>query len=251
MSGPKLGVAFLLATLLWTPLWSAEKPVATFPPPVDSADWTRLLEKYVDASGLVAYASWKENPEDRKRIDLYLARFSPGGGSPSVATLINAYNAFIIRAILERYPIDGIRSIPGAFTSEAHLIGGRKYSLDEIEHTAVGLGGYRVHATIVCASKSCPPLGRRAYDAAAFSVQEDDRMRAWMSRPDFYRFDPVKNVAKLPKYYDWYRQDFEKAGIPRILSAYAPERYRAWLAEGRFKVEFLDYDWSLNDLQGR
>ena len=260
MEGLKLLAGLFL--LFTASLWSAEKPVTAFPPPADSADWTRLLEKYVDARGLVAYASWKGSPNDSSRLDAYLARFSmarvgpstPKKGEPTldekVAALINAYNAFIIRTVLDRYPIDGIRSISGAFTSETHGFGGRKCSLDEIEHSAVRLGGYRVHAAIVCASRSCPPLDRRAYEAATLSAREDERMRAWISRSDLYRFEPERNVANLPKYFDWYRSDFEKAGIPAILSTYAPERYRNWLAAGRFRVEFLDYDWSLNDRKG-
>jgi hypothetical protein len=75
-------------------------------------------------------------------------------------------------------------------------------------------------------------------------------MRAWMARSDLYRFEPAKNTAFLPRYFDWYRADFEGAGVARVLAAYAPERYREWLSRGAFRVEFLDYDWSLNDSGG-
>jgi hypothetical protein len=76
-------------------------------------------------------------------------------------------------------------------------------------------------------------------------------MRVWMARPDLCRFERERNVAKLPKYFDWYRSDFERAGIPFVLSTYAPERFRQWLAGGTFKVEYLDYDWSLNERLSR
>jgi hypothetical protein len=229
--------------------------VTSFPAPFDSSDWTRLLEKRVDERGLVAYAGWKKSAADSTALDAYLAKFAAPGGRPSadekVALLANAYNAFIVRTILDHYPVAGIRSIPGAFTAESHEFGGRKFSLDEIEHTAVALGGYRVHAILVCASKSCPPLDRRAYAAEDLSAREDERMRAWMSRPDLCRFEPEKNVAKLPMYFDWYRADFEKAGVANILSAFGPPRYREWLAKGSFRIEYLDYDWTLNDVSAR
>ena len=76
-------------------------------------------------------------------------------------------------------------------------------------------------------------------------------MNAWMARVDLFRFEPDRNLAKLSKYFDWYRRDFEKPGIPRILSTYAPEPYRSWLASGGFRVEYLEYDWSLNDARKR
>ncbi len=237
------------------PLSSAEKPVRSFPAPFDSSAWTRLLERHVDERGLVSYASWKQNAADSRALDAYLAKFDAPGGNPSadekIALLANAYNAFIVRTILEHYPVAGIRSIPGAFTAESHGIGGEKYSLDEIEHTAVALGGYRIHAILVCASKSCPPLDRRAYAAEGLSAREDDRLRAWMSRPDLYRFEPEKNLAKLPMYFDWYRADFENPGVAKVLSASAPFRYREWLARGGFRIEYLDYDWTLNEASSR
>ena len=230
----------------------AEKTVTTFPVPPDSAPWGALLSKYVDAGGRVSYATWKADAGDRGRLAGYLARLAPGSSAPladpeKIAILINAYNAFIIADVLDRYPVDGIRSVPGAFTAESHAIGGGLYSLDEIEHTAVRLGGYRVHAALVCASRSCPPLDRRPWAAADLAAHEEERMRAWMARSDLYRFEPEKNTVFLPRYFDWYRADFDAAGVARVLAAHAPERYREWLSRGAFRVEFLDYDWRLND----
>jgi uncharacterized protein DUF547 len=239
-------------TLAAGALAHAERPVTTFPPAFDSGEWTSLLERYVDGRGLVDYARWKASGADRGRLETYLSRFAGGPGSGvltdagKIAILINAYNAFIVATILDHYPVESIRSIPGAFTTADHPIGGQRYSLDEIEHTAVRLGGYRVHATIVCASRSCPPLDRRAYEASDLFAHAGARMEAWMARPDLYQFDPDANLVRLPKYFDWYRADFEKEGVPVVLARHAPARYRAWLALGRFRTAFLDYDWSLN-----
>ena len=247
------GAALAGALVLAVPvLLGAEKPVTTYPAALDSAPWGELLSKYVDARGLVSYARWKADAADRGRLAGYLAQFAPRSPAPlgaeeKVAILINAYNAFIVADVLDRYPVDGVGSIPGIFTAESHAIGGGRYSLDEIEHTAVRLGGYRVHAALVCASRSCPPLDRRSYAASDLAAHEGERMRAWMARSDLYRFEPAKNTVFLPKYFDWYRADFEVAGIARVLAEYAPERYREWLSRGKFRVEFLDYDWKLND----
>jgi hypothetical protein len=247
--------AALVSFLLTATVVCAEKTVSTFPLPFDASEWTSMLGKYVDARGLVAYGRWKSDATDRKRLSAFLAKFGRLGGASlepdqKIAILVNAYNAFIIETVLDRYPVESIRAIPSAFTREDHAIGGGSYSLDAIEHTAVKLGGFRVHATMVCASRSCPPLVRRAYEASDLSAREDERMRAWMARGDLYRFEPAKNTVYAPKYFDWYKSDFEKAGIPTVLSTYAPERYRGWLALRRFKIEFLEYDWGLNDAFG-
>jgi hypothetical protein len=209
----------------------------------------------VDERGLVAYAAWKGDAADRKRLAAVLAELGDAGTAPSddakLASLFNAYNAFIVETVLDRYPVDSIRSIPGAFTARTHRFGGRLCSLDEIEHTAVALAGYRAHAAMVCASRSCPPLDRRAFEAAGLSARLDERMRVWLARPDLWQFDPASNLVRAPRYLDWYRRDFERAGVPRVLSEYAPSRYREWLSRGGFRLEFLDYDWTLNDRKAR
>ena len=229
----------------------AESPVTAFPPPGSGADWTALLRKYVDDRGLVAYARWKDDPADRKRLDAFAGRLGEAGGAPGteqeLALLFDAYNAFIVQTVLARYPVDSIRSIPGAFTAETHRFGGRLCSLDAIEHTAVALGGYRAHAAMVCAARSCPPLERRAWSEGDVEARLDARMRAWLARGDLWVFAPEENVVRAPRYLDWYRADFERAGVPRVLAAYAPPRYREWLARGGFRIAFLDYDWRLND----
>jgi hypothetical protein len=244
-------LAVLGAAALFASLAAAETPVVAFPRTSSPEDWTALLAKYVDERGLVAYARWKNDAGDRRRLAAVLAAARDAGPEPSpdakLALLINSYNAFIVETILERYPVDSIRSIPGAFTAETHPFGGRLCSLDEIEHAAVALGGYRAHAAMVCASRSCPPLGRRAFTPDGLSARLDERMRAWLSRNDLWQFDPAKNLVRAPRYLDWYRADFERAGVARVLAAYAPAEFGPWLARGGFRVEYLGYDWALND----
>ena len=244
-------IAFLLSAALRPPAAGAENPVATFPPTFPAAAWTALLGKYVDARGLVAYARWKGDPADRRRLDAIAAALGESGGTldpdARVAALVDAYNVFIVQTIVERYPVDSIRSIPRAFTARTHRFGGVPHSLDEIEHAAIALAGYRAHSGMVCASRSCPPLDRRAWSGADLPARLDERMRAWMARPDLWSFDPERKTVRAPKYLDWYRADFERAGIASVLAAYAPAAVRAWLARGDFRLAYLDYDWGLND----
>jgi hypothetical protein len=70
--------------------------------PVDNIDhsaWDRLLKKYVDANGYVAYAAWHASAADQKALDDYLNHLSEasfGRDSSREAQLafwINAYNA--------------------------------------------------------------------------------------------------------------------------------------------------------------
>ena len=61
-----------------------------------------------------------------------------------MAFWVNAYNAFVLQTVINRYPIRGtssaypassIRQIPGAFDQTKHRAAGRSVTLDEIEKT--------------------------------------------------------------------------------------------------------------------
>ncbi len=219
--------------------------------------WDTLVKRYVDARGLVAYGKWKANAADRRALDQYLAQFANQGtqasGNELAASGINAYNAFAIRWILENYPAESIQALPDSFKRKAHLIGGTKVSLDDIEHgTLRPLLGYRVHAALVCCARSCPPLPRFAYRTDMLEGQIETEYRTWLAREDLNHFMPGKNRAEISKIFKWFKADFEKAGgIPRILVQYGPSSALGFLNKGGYQVEYLPYHWGLNDQGGR
>ncbi|MCA1604153.1 MAG: DUF547 domain-containing protein, partial [Acidobacteria bacterium] len=153
------GAAVLLAIAACTALTrkSAAAPVAVeIPAGIDHSPWDRLLKKYVNERGLVAYAKWKGSSEDLRALDGYLKQFEPAppqpaSGNEKAAALINLYNALTMRWILQNYPTESIQALDDSFGAQRHLAGGRKVSLNDIEHGTLRLQiGYRAHATLVC-----------------------------------------------------------------------------------------------------
>lgn len=225
---------------------------------VDHSDWSRLLRTYVDERGLVDYGAWKDAPGDRRALGAYLARVaepaeSPATGAERAATLINAYNALTIAWILDHYPAASIRALADSFTAPRHTVGGRKVSLDQIEHEALRPQvGYRVHAALVCAARSCPPLRREAFAAATLDAQLDAAMATWLGREDLNAYDASRGVARLSSIFDWFKDDFMKAGgVSEVLRRHGPPAARSLAARPDVKVEYLPYDWSLNDQRPR
>ncbi|MEA3210555.1 MAG: hypothetical protein QOE70_3612 [Chthoniobacter sp.] len=218
--------------------------------------WDGLLKKYVNQQGLVAYEKWKASETDRKALDEYLAQFgkagTPAKGDDLAASAINAYNAFAIRWILENYPTESIMALPNSFSRKAHLIGGQKFALDDLEHGTLRPAiGYRTHSALVCCARSCPPLQRNAYTAAALTGQIDTAYTTWLARGDLNQFEPEKNKVSISSIFKWFKEDFEAAGgVPKILGQYGPEKQRAFLAKGGYKIEILPYRWGLNDQGG-
>jgi hypothetical protein len=192
--------------------------------------------------------------QDRKRLAAYLSNLGDGdpkamGNDERRAFYINAYNAMAVAIVLERYPVKSIRDIGGAFRSIRKKIGGEMLSLDDIENRLREEKDARIHFAIVCASKSCPPLARKAYRAGSLSADLDAQGRAFVGDPSKNVIDRAHERLALSKIFDWNRKEFERdGGTPaKYVSRFASDAATAsWLATFPKKPEFLDYDWSLN-----
>ncbi len=221
---------------------------------INHDEFDRLLKKYVNEQGLVNYGAWKQNAADVSALDEYLKQFAEKAENPAqenekAASLVNAYNAFVLRWILSNYPTESIQQLKDSFSGKRNEIGGRKVALDDIEHgTLRPLIGYRAHAVLVCAARSCPPLQRFAYTADKFDEQDDTAYRAWLARDDRNRFLPSEKKVEISSIFKWFKDDFEKSGgIPKVLARYAPLPVHEFAASGNYEIKYLPYDWGLND----
>jgi len=221
---------------------------------INHGDYDRLLKKYVNERGLVNYSGWKQNQADIQALDDYLKQFAskidnPAQGNEKAASLVNAYNAFMLQWILTNYPTESVWSLKDSFTAKRINIGGRTVSFNDIENGALRpLLGYRAHSVLVCAARSCPPLQRSAYSAQKFDEQDNHAFHTWLGREDLNRFLPGEKRAELSSIFKWFEGDFDKAGgVPKILGRYAPEPVRDFAASGKYGIKYISYNWGLND----
>jgi len=221
---------------------------------INHDEYDRLLKKYVNEQGLVNYGAWKQNQADLSAFDDYLKQFAAkidnrAQGNEKAASLANAYNAFVLRWILSNYPTESIWQLKDSFSGKRNEIGDRKVALNDIEHgTLRPLIGYRAHAVLVCAARSCPPLQRFAYTADKFEEQDDHAYRSWLSREDLNRFLPNEKKVEISSIFKWFKQDYDKAGgAAKILGRYAPAAVRDFAAGGKYETKFISYNWGLND----
>jgi len=224
---------------------------------IDHSAWDRLTGKYVDGAGLVAYERWKSDATDREALKSYLEQFAAtpepsAAGNELGASLTNAYNALTVSWVLENFPTESIRALKDSFTEARHMAGGERVSLDDIEHgTLRPKLGYRVHAAVSCASLSCPPLSSDAYTADGFEGQLDAAMSRWLARGDLNRILPAERKVQISEVFKWFLEDFQKAGgLRSVLGKYAPAQYRDFLAREDYEIEYMSYDWGLNDQNG-
>ena len=186
-----------------------------------------------------------------------------------LAFLINAYNAFTVDLILTKYPdIQSIKELGSLFRSpwkkRFFTLLGKKRHLDELEHDLIRTPGAfdepRIHFAVNCASIGCPMLRNEAYTAGQLEHQLEDAMARFLSDSSRNRFDAETGTLWTSKIFDWYGEDFEQGhhgftSLPATLSRYADRLGKRSvederrLREGEFGIEFLDYDWRLNDVR--
>ena len=221
----------------------------------DHSAFDALLKKHVDGDGWVDYAALLK---DSTKLDDYLmsierVEFDRLGRDEKLALLINAYNAFTLRLILDNYPVDSIKDIPDAKRWDAKRwnVGGNIWSLNQIEHDQIRpkFVEPRVHFALVCAAVGCPILRNEVYAGDRIGEQLDEQSRYVHSHDRWFRFDRDKNVVQLTKLYDWYGGDFNQVAgsVLDFAARYSPELKRVIDSGTKPRIEWLDYDWTLND----
>jgi hypothetical protein len=223
-------------------------------------NYATLLAAYVHNDG-VDYAQWKaDDPPAWRRFLEWLAAADPGHWSVDErrAFWINAYNARVIAGVLERYPLDSVRDVGilggrlgGFFSRREHPVAGATRTLDEIEREILltdPLWDPRIHWSLTCASRSCPPLRPEPYRAPVLDRQFEFQAATYLNSPNGYRLDPERRKIFLTLIFDWYRKDFDRASgsvrayALRYLTGAALEALRAG-----WEIGYMDYDWTLND----
>lgn len=223
------------------------------PPPADAeAAWQSTLAAVVSPAGLVRYEALRER---RASLDGYLAFLAQNPGPLSedeaLARSINAYNAFVLAGVLDRWPIDSVRDVhvglfrafgAGFFKGLRFRLDGESIDLDTLERQRVRTGDPRVHAALNCASMGCPPLRAELWRAESLDADLDAAVRRMLET----RVSVDGDTLVFSEIFDWFEDDF-LVDAPDICAWAA--RYRPdWqsFADAGCPHRFAPYDWSLN-----
>ena len=191
------------------------------------------LERYLEAAGVAHPDAWPRNEQ--------------------IVFWVNVYNARVLEGVVRRPGLKSVLDVGKlvgvptlGFFRERAVSGGRKISLNDIEHEILRTGFHepRIHFVLNCASASCPALPPRALETATLDSTLDAAARAFLLDRSKNQIAPGPEL-KLSSIFKWYRSDFETAA--GSLQVFV-QRY--WKGAGVVRVDapikFLNYDWSLN-----
>ncbi len=231
-------------------------------------DYAEVLQTYVNNQGLVDYEALQTNRKQLDKFNQALGAVSPNtynswSEAEKIAFLVNAYNSFTLESIIDQNPLKkSIRDIPGVWRRRKFQIAGESKTLDNIEHDILrkNFNEPRIHAALVCAAISCPPLRNEPYLAEKLDSQLDDQVKQFLASPHGLKIEREKNRIALSSIFKWFGEDWltsysienkftgnrrEKA-ILNFISQYLDQSEQEYLEQGQYKISYLDYDWSLN-----
>lgn len=229
--------------------------------------WAWVLNKYQNADGRIHYKRLKADIESGKARQMteYLAElgrvtmpeYQGWNESQRLAFLVNAYNAFTVKLIVDHYPVKSIRKIGGLFSNPwkmkfFSLLGGKIDTLDAIEHEYLRkqFQAPEVHAAINCASYSCPKLQREPFISEKVAAQLESAFKEFLADSSRNRYEPVSGKLLLSEIFKWFGSDFDAkyGGYLKAIERLGPPQAKKAIQAGA-KVEWISYDWSLNDAE--
>jgi len=180
-----------------------------------------------------------------------------------LAYWINAYNAFVLKGVVDVYPVKSVRDIKvgfGFFNLTYFVAGEKQYTLAEIEHSILRKQFIdpRMHVAINCASRGCPKLSQVVFQPKFLEEQLDEKMRVFLSESRNFKINKKENIIYLSKIFKWFETDFtgwykniygvKNVGIKDFLMLYLFEEDRRYFQKHpNLRIQYLDYDWALND----
>jgi Protein of unknown function, DUF547 len=239
----------------------------------------QVLDLYV-RNGDVYYRALKS---DRGKLDGFLnviagAAVDKRPRDEQIAFWLNAYNALVLRTVIDHYPIAGrsadypqksIRQISGAFEKTPHRVGGRSLTLDQIEKEVLPeFKDPRVYFGLGRGAVGSGRLRSEAFVPARLEEQLADVAAECVTRAQCAQLDRESGKMTISAIFSWHEKEFadlygdkapasvanrspiERAAVafvfPKLLSA-----EREMVEKNAFQVAYKPFDWTLNDLTGR
>jgi hypothetical protein len=208
-----------------------------------SEEWAAILRTYASDDGF-RYAALHASAQDRARLSRVvrdIGAYDPASLAPParLAFHIDAYNALVVHAVIERWPVESVMRVPGFFDRVRHRVAGRDLTLNELEAEIVRGAPFhdpRAHFALNCASRGCPGLATAPYSGSDLEARLVAQTRAYVRRTTRVERDGVV----LSRIFEWYAGDFPggvRAFVGNALGRPLPSE---------LPLRYSEYDWALN-----
>jgi hypothetical protein len=238
-----------------------------------------ILDLYV-RDGEVYYRALKL---ERAKLDGYVTALATDSidsrsRDERLAFWLNAYNALVLRTVIDHYPIQGrsaaypprsIRQIPGAFERLPHRVAGRTVTLDQIEQTILPeFHDPRVYLALGRGAESSGRLRSEAFAPDRLEAQLAEVAAECVSHARCFSIDRAADKISVSSIFSWREKEFSgvyASAAPAMFAGRSPIEKAVlalvWpkllatekeiLEMNTFQIAYVPFDWTLNDLTGR
>lgn len=244
------------------------------------AEYGRLLRRHVIGIRVDYTALRRKQPALNALVSEFgqvtTGEFVAWSDTEQIAYLINAYNVFTLKAVIDHYPIkrrwfdffnppNSIKQIPGVWSRLRWRAAGNEMTLDDIEHGRLRrhYNEPRIHFAVNCASVSCPPLRPEPYVAARLERQLIIAAREFLASD--LGVEVNEDTLRVSRMLNWFGDDFieqysrlvetngsaKARALVGVIAKYGPPEAARVAQSGNARIRFLKYDWSLNDTAAR
>jgi len=257
-----------------------DQPDMDITAPVVSTEMKKLLATYVDKNGLVNYQKLRRlrgelRPIEKQLNNIHPAKYISWSENERIAFWINNYNIFTLKLIIDNYPIDpiikwpiypknSIRQLRGPWTKHYFKVMGLEYTLREIEKDMLmdKFGDPRICFALSLASIAGPPLLNEPYIPEKIDEQLDNQIKKYLSSPRGLRIDHSAKTVHMSAIFKLNEKHFikkyeqikrfrnKKPNIRAFLNFavnYIDPDDAKRIQDGDYKVEFIRYNWMLNE----
>lgn len=199
------------------------------------------------SNGKVAYSNIKSDTDALNAV-LKLAEgvsVSKDNETNYQAFWINAYNLSVIKGIIDHYPTKSPLDNAGFFDKTKHSLGGKKITLNDIEHKLLRgqFNDARFHFVLVCGAIGCPPLINKAYKGSTLEAQLQKQAELALNGSYFIKVNAKKKKVEGSEILKWYKGDFTMNGMTEIEYI---NTFRTEKIPNNYKLTYFTYNWNVN-----
>jgi len=218
--------------------------------------WQLVLSEHVDEMGRTDFVSLAKQPELLEQYVTAVAGYGPASNPQDFASReevlayhANTYNALAMHGVItEGIPeaFDSFFKRAGFFKFRAVQIDGNKTNLYDYENKVIRpLDEPRMHFVLNCMVRDCPRLPQQVFRSETMEQQLAAATSEFLNSEKHVQIDDEAKRIRVSAIMDFYTKDFVASGKRRDLPQYI-NRYRSEPLPDGFKVEYLTYDWTIN-----
>lgn len=232
--------------------------------------YASVLQKHVQGEA-VDYAALKNDRADLDKFigllaGLTMEEYDSMTSGEQLALWINAYNAVLLRTIIDSYPVTSVKDIEGATDGAGWEIAGKTVTLDNIRDDIIraGFGDARALIALSCAAVDGPVLSPVPYKGEMVDDQLDGAVHNFVNDVHRNKINPHTGTITANELFVWYATDVadqygtdefahlkpsDRAVFAFIL-ANVDESIVDFIDESAgWQIEYKPFDWSLNDVK--